>query len=746
MNQISTTPREIPGSAQHPPPGSGTSNLLDTVKEAQSAGLCIIPPRQDGSKAPGVPSWRRYQYERPTDDDLDTWYRELHYTGIGSVTGAVSRMECFEFDDRETYERFKDAARRVGYGELVDRIEEGWSDETPSRGVHWHYRCSDISRNTVLARHPHAGSTTNGKVLIETRGEGGFVIMAPSSGTVHPSGLPYKRLSGGPSTIAPITPEERSALFAFARTFDEMPVSKVTAPAPPTVRGDDTRPGDDFNERATWPEILEPHGWELIYEQEGMGYWRRFGKTDGISATTNWDNTDCLRVFTSSTVLEPKMYQKFTAYAVLNHSGDWSAAARELGKLGYGSTESPPTRPVNDAAIVPVTEPVTGHEVLAEVETFLSRFVSYPSENARIAHTLWIAHAHLMDAWESTPRLAALSPEPASGKTRLLEITELLVPNPVEAVNVTPAYLFRKVGHEDGRPTILYDEIDTVFGPKAKDNEEIRGLLNAGHRVGAVAGRCVVRGKVVETEEIPAYCAVALAGLGEIPDTILSRSIVIPMRRRSSNERVEGYRRRVHTPEGRALRNRLAAWTQSIRASVSDAWPEMPTGVEDRSADIWEPLLAVADAAGGDWPTRARVAAVALVADARAGTPSMGIKLLSDIRTLYGLTNIMSTDEILQGLHALPEAPWGDWKGKPLDARGLARMLGKYNVKSKTIRIGTSTPKGYAREDFEDAWSRYLGPPHSESATSATSETAPTPISPEPVTLAGMDTEWRVEI
>src|SRR5262249_2272980 len=146
------------------------------------------------------------------------------------------------------------------------------------------------------------------------------------------------------------------------------------------------------------------------------------------------------------------------------------------------------------------------------VYAFTGRFVAYPSEHAHVAHVLWIAHTHLMDAWESTPRLAFLSPEPASGKTRAIEMTELLVPNRVEAVNVTPAYLFRKVGAEQGRPTILYDEIDTVFGPRAKENEEIRGLLNAGHRKGAVAGRCVVRGKIVETEEIPAYCAVALAG------------------------------------------------------------------------------------------------------------------------------------------------------------------------------------------------------------------------------------------
>jgi hypothetical protein len=126
-------------------------------------------------------------------------------------------------------------------------------------------------------------------------------------------------------------------------------------------------------------------------------------------------------------------------------------------------------------------------QILDDIHDFLGRFVIYPSKEAHDAHVLWIAHTHIMEAWESTPRIAFLSPEPASGKSRALEVSDLLVPNAVEAINVSPAYLFRKVGGEDGPPTILFDEIDTVFGPKAKENEEIRALLNAGHRKGAVA-------------------------------------------------------------------------------------------------------------------------------------------------------------------------------------------------------------------------------------------------------------------
>jgi hypothetical protein len=217
------------------------------------------------------------------------------------------------------------------------------------------------------------------------------------------------------------------------------------------------------------------------------------------------------------------------------------------------------------------TDARQGERMLARVHSFLGRFISYPNTNVHVAHTLWCVHCHLMDRWDSTPRLAFLSAEPESGKTRALEITELLVPNPVQAVNVSPSYLFRKVGGEEGA-TILFDEIDTVFGPKAKDNEELRGLLNAGHRRGAVAGRCVVKGKETLTEEIPAYAAVALAGLGWLPDTILSRSIIIRMRRRHAGERVEPYRRRLHRPEGEAIREVVASWARSAEVN----WPELP--------------------------------------------------------------------------------------------------------------------------------------------------------------------------
>jgi hypothetical protein len=363
------------------------------------------------------------------------------------------------------------------------------------------------------------------------------------------------------------------------------------------------------------------------------------------------------------------------------------------------------TQSAVDAAIQGPDQPLNA------VESFLKRFVVYPSVHAHVAHVLWIIHSHLMEAWESTPRIAFLSPEPGSGKSRALEISELLVPLPVEAINVTPAYLFRKVGSVDGRPTILYDEIDTVFGPKAKDNnEEIRGLLNAGHRRHGVAGRCVVRGKQVFTEEIPAYCAVALAGLGDLPDTILSRCVIVRMRRRAPNEIVEPYRRRIHQADGDALREMIVAWAVHNETRIGNPWPDMPASVTDRNADIWESLIAIADIAGGEWPERARKAAVSLVAESKGSTPSLGVRLLTDLRIVFKEQDHMTTEAIIKALCALDEAPWADLRGKPVDARGLANRLGVYGVKSKTVRNGPDhLLKGYARADLWDAWQRYLG-------------------------------------
>jgi hypothetical protein len=351
-----------------------------------------------------------------------------------------------------------------------------------------------------------------------------------------------------------------------------------------------------------------------------------------------------------------------------------------------------------------------GARLLDDIYDFIGRFVVYPSKAAQAAHALWIAHTHLMECWDSTPRIAFLSPEPGSGKSRALEVSELLVPNAILTANATPAYVFRKVGESgDALPTILYDEIDTVFGPHANEkSEEIRGLINAGHRRDAKAGRCVIKGNRIETEEIPAYCAIAMAGLNDLPDTIRTRSIVIRMRKRAANETVEPFRRRVHEKGGLALQGRIAVWAESVASDLNNAWPEMPPEIRDRDADVWEPLFAIANAAGGHWPETVRVTSVTLVTSARVMTPTLGVQLLIDMKRVFGEDEKLTTATILPRLANIPESAWANIKGKPLDDRGLATRLKKYEIVPKVIKIDGVTARGYKKEDFHDAWQRYV--------------------------------------
>lgn len=390
---------------------------------------------------------------------------------------------------------------------------------------------------------------------------------------------------------------------------------------------------------------------------------------------------------------------------------------------------------------------IDGAELLDEVEAFFKRFVAFPSEAARVASVLWSAHTHLMDVFDATPRLAFLSPEPGSGKTRALEITELLVPNPMLAVSASTAALFRAVADMDGRPTILFDEIDTVFGPKAKENEELRGLLNAGHRRSGVSYRCVGDGANQKVVAFPSYAALAMGGLGSLPDTILTRSVIVRMRKRGPGETVESFRQRLHEPEGHALRKRLAEWAKLITDRITGVYPEMPEGVNDRPADVWEPLLTVADAAGGSWPERARAACVELLASTKPDAVSLGVRLLMDIRSVMDEHDgpKIFTRDLLAALYSLPEAPWAELnKGKGLNEYSLGRFLKDYEISSKTIRIEFAKAKGYELADFTDAWARYCPAPASgESVASVASET-PQVSGLEVATLPGFATDQPV--
>lgn len=319
---------------------------------ASSAGLSVFPPKEDGSKKPDTRRWVDYvhpdsegRFVRLGDDEIHQAYANGR-TGVGIFTGLASGgVELFEFDDRTTYERFLEVADAAGLGDLVTSIRAGYEETTPNDGVHWFYRCAEVAGNTKLANRPAptAGNRHGVKTLIETRGNGGYAVTAPSSGAVHPTGRPYVQVSGGFDTIAAITPGERTALWQLARTFDEMPVREQRTPrqqANQSRKEPGERPGDDFNRRADWQDILAD--WTFVFERNGTRYLRRPGKQFGISATINHTGRNTLIVFSTSTLFEtaPTSYSKFAAYALLKHGNDYRTAASALAAQGYGSKQA----------------------------------------------------------------------------------------------------------------------------------------------------------------------------------------------------------------------------------------------------------------------------------------------------------------------------------------------------------------------------------------------------------------------
>ncbi len=367
-------------------------------------------------------------------------------------------------------------------------------------------------------------------------------------------------------------------------------------------------------------------------------------------------------------------------------------------------TEDGKGRKLTLPEFVPWPEPVSGEAVLSELVAAFKRHLSLADGSAEIM-TLWVLHTHTLDAWRITPRLAVLSPEKRCGKTTALETLSELVPRQLMASNISTAAVFRTI--ELARPTLIIDEADTFL----EGNSELRGVLNSGHgRSGSVIR---IVGDDHEPRAFSTWSPVAIAMIGSLPDTLQDRSIVIGMRRRHSEEQVEPLR-----GEGlnilHELGRKCARWTSDHIDQMESAEPTIPESLHDRAADNWFSLFAIADTVGGDWPMHIRSIAERAITRVIDESDSIGTDLLADIRDIIikAAVESITSISVIERLNEMEDRPWLEFKNsKPLNQRQLAGLLKPFGIKSKTIRLGTTTAKGYTKQQFEDAFARYLPPP-----------------------------------
>lgn len=367
------------------------------------------------------------------------------------------------------------------------------------------------------------------------------------------------------------------------------------------------------------------------------------------------------------------------------------------------------------------TPTITGAEILDDIAAWFDHYLALPNDHAAPTVALWAAHTWRVTDFYVSPRLILSSAEPGSGKTRVLELLNLVCHFPRLTISATAPALYRRIAASDDAgklpPTILFDEVDAIFSKGGSPNhEDLRALLNSGYKRGSTVDRCKGDAKEMAVVEFPVYAPVALAGLaGNMPATITTRAVTIEMRRRGLGEKVAPFRERDAEAEAAPLRDDLAAWMGTIDG-LDTARPAMPKGVEDRPAEVWEALLAIADAAGGHWPDTARAACQHFVLDtADPRDTSLGIRLLADIHDILDGRDRIATDVLLNALRNLDEAPWGDLYGKPLTPRRLASELKRYGVRSGSVRLPDGTNrKGYTLDPtaesvgLQDAFNRFL--------------------------------------
>lgn len=364
-----------------------------------------------------------------------------------------------------------------------------------------------------------------------------------------------------------------------------------------------------------------------------------------------------------------------------------------------GAQEEAPNR---SGVLEPWATPVNGEKLLDDLFNCYQRHVVLP-RCGYVACALWALHTHCYQLFKHTPRLHAKSPTKRCGKTVLLSLLNETVREPMLASDLSGAVLFRVIDHV--RPSVLIDEWDSMSSNGKI--ESLRNVLNSGfERTGGTWRTERVPGGGIEPRRFSTFAPIAVASIGELPETVADRAILIPMRRKLPGEKIENIR----DFDGTELRRKCLRWVMDNQEALEKAKPKIPRQLHDRQADCWLVLLALAETVGGKWGKEAREAAIALSATTD-DTEMIGELLLRDARqilTTCGTDRIFSK-VLLHRLQTIDDALWSTVSnGRPLTANKLSRLLSAFGIISGTIRIGDQTDKGYYVKQFTDAWSRYV--------------------------------------
>ena len=680
--------------------------LLRAALAYASLGWPVFPVKA-GLKVPRIEGWPEAATTEPAT--IAAWWKQHPNDNIGILTGRRSGVGVVDIDPRHGGDYFDFT--------LENDAEDCPLVKTPSGGYHLYF---SLPPEGEFPKRP-AGPLGPG---IDFQGERAFVVAPPSiirrkdgreaqygwdarpalpghDGGITPPPLPV-------AVIAKLRekPEAQAGAPPLAETIPTGQRNSTMASLAGTMR---RRGAGEAAILATLQVENDSRCVPPLAAEELLTIARSVARYQPAPGNGSGGEETRLQLVSRLAALSPIEYDLARRVEAERLGVSLSALDREVSerRRALQADKSVGGSPAEPQEAEPWPETVEGAALLDALAARFAHHVILP-EHAAAALALWTLHTHCFEAADVSPLLLLTSPEKRCGKTTVLSLLTRLTCKPMPVSNTTAAALFRSV--ESWRPTLLIDEADSFMA----EQEELRGIVNSGH-TRSTAFVLRVEGEKHELRRFSTWCPKAIASIGRQAATIHDRSIVIKMRRRRPDETVSKLRGRTDAAEFLALARQCARWAADNLDGLSQAESAAPEGLDDRQADNWEPLISLADAAGGEWPAKARAAALALsgVTEADEGD-STRILLLADIREVFAgiLADRITTEALIDQLKQLAEHPWPTYdRGKSITPRQLAKLLNSFEIKSRTIRLPDSTAKGYHRVDFADSFERYLENP-----------------------------------